>query len=59
MMLGWGLAFRSLVGVALAALIVFPLLARIRSEEALLAEQFGREYAAYRTRTYRLIPGMY
>jgi protein-S-isoprenylcysteine O-methyltransferase Ste14 len=59
MMLGWGLAFRSLVGVALAALIVFPLLARIRSEEALLAEQFGREYAAYRTRTYRLIPRIY
>jgi protein-S-isoprenylcysteine O-methyltransferase Ste14 len=59
MMLGWGLAFRSFVGVGLAVLIVFPLLARIRSEEALLAEHFGSEYAAYRAHTYRLIPWIY
>jgi protein-S-isoprenylcysteine O-methyltransferase Ste14 len=59
MMLGWGLAFRSLVGVAFAFLIILPLLARIRSEEALLAEHFGSEYAAYRARTYRLIPRIY
>jgi protein-S-isoprenylcysteine O-methyltransferase Ste14 len=56
---GWGLAFRSIVGVMLALLMLFPLMARIRSEEALLAEHFGSEYAAYRARTYRLLPGIY
>jgi protein-S-isoprenylcysteine O-methyltransferase Ste14 len=57
--LGWGLAFRSIAGVMLALLMLFPLIARIRSEEALLEEHFGSEYAAYRARTYRLIPGIY
>lgn len=59
MMLGWGLAFRSLVGILLALLVIFPLIARICSEETLLAEHFGSEYAAYRARTYRLIPWLY
>jgi len=57
--LGWGLAFRSGVGVVLAALLVPPLLARIRAEERLLRSQFGNEYDAYRARTSRLIPGLY
>jgi protein-S-isoprenylcysteine O-methyltransferase Ste14 len=57
--LGWGLAFRSGVGVLLTALLIPPLLARIRAEEALLRLQFGREYDAYRARTWRLIPGLY
>ncbi|HVN68146.1 MAG TPA: isoprenylcysteine carboxylmethyltransferase family protein [Candidatus Binatia bacterium] len=57
--LGWGLAFRSLAGVALTVLTVPVIVARIRSEEALLADQFGAEYAAYRARTSRLIPGLY
>ena len=35
------------------------MLARIRSEEALLALYFGAEYDAYRARTARLIPGIY
>jgi protein-S-isoprenylcysteine O-methyltransferase Ste14 len=59
LMLGWALAFRSGLGVILAALIVPPLLARIRSEETLLRAQFGDEYDAYRRRTSRLIPGIY
>jgi Isoprenylcysteine carboxyl methyltransferase (ICMT) family len=59
LMLGWALAFRSGLGVILAALIVPPLLARIRSEETLLRSQFGAEYDAYRRRTSRLIPGIY
>ena len=59
LMLGWALAFRSGLGVILAALIVPPLLARIRSEETLLHSQFGDEYDAYRRRTSRLIPGIY
>jgi protein-S-isoprenylcysteine O-methyltransferase Ste14 len=57
--LGWGLAFRSGVGVAITALLLPPLLARIRAEEALLRSQFGEEYDAYRARTSRLIPGLY
>ena len=57
--LGWALAFRSGVGLLLTALIVPPLLARIRAEEALLRSQFGAEYDAYRSRTTRLLPGIY
>lgn len=59
MSLGWALAFRSLVGVLLVALMLVPLVARIRSEEALLHQQFGAEYDACRARTWRLIPGLY
>jgi protein-S-isoprenylcysteine O-methyltransferase Ste14 len=57
--LGWALAFRSGVGLLLTALLIPPLAARIRSEEALLGSQFGDEYAAYRARTSRMIPGIY
>jgi protein-S-isoprenylcysteine O-methyltransferase Ste14 len=57
--LGWALAFRSAVGVLLTALLIPPLLARIRAEERLLRTQFGDEYDAYRSRTSRLIPGIY
>jgi len=56
---GWGLAFRSAIGVLLALLNIPPLLARIRSEERLLHKHFGQDYDAYRARTYRLIPGFY
>ena len=59
MTLGWGLAFRSVLGVALAVLTVPPLLARIASEERLLAATFGEEYAAWRARTARLLPGIW
>jgi protein-S-isoprenylcysteine O-methyltransferase Ste14 len=57
--LGWALAFRSGIGVLLAALLIPPLVARIRAEEALLRTQFGGEYDAYCRRTSRLIPGIY
>jgi protein-S-isoprenylcysteine O-methyltransferase Ste14 len=57
--LGWALAFRSAVGVLLTALMLPPLLARIRAEERMLCRQFGREYDAYRSRTARLLPGIY
>jgi len=56
---GWGLAFRSGVGVVLTALLLLPLLARIRAEERLLHAQFGAEYENYCARTSRLIPGLY
>jgi protein-S-isoprenylcysteine O-methyltransferase Ste14 len=57
--LGWALAFRSVIGVLLAALNLIPLIARIRSEEALLQSQFGAAYDRYRSSTYRLVPGLY
>jgi protein-S-isoprenylcysteine O-methyltransferase Ste14 len=57
--LGWALAFRSGVGVALTLLMIVPLVARMRSEELLLADRFGSEYEAYRARTWRLIPYVY
>jgi protein-S-isoprenylcysteine O-methyltransferase Ste14 len=57
--LGWALAFRSGVGVLLALLLIPPLIARIRAEEALLRSQFGDQYDAYCRRTSRLIPGLY
>jgi protein-S-isoprenylcysteine O-methyltransferase Ste14 len=57
--LGWALAFRSGIGVLLTALVIPPLVARIRAEETLLGTQFGGEYDAYCSRTSRLIPGIY
>jgi protein-S-isoprenylcysteine O-methyltransferase Ste14 len=57
--LGWGLAFRSGVGVLLALATLVPLVGRIVAEERLLQTQFGREYDAYRARTSRLIPGVW
>jgi protein-S-isoprenylcysteine O-methyltransferase Ste14 len=57
--LGWSLGFRSGVGVLLTALLIPPLLARINAEENLLHSEFGDEYDAYRSQTWRLIPGIY
>ena len=57
--LGWGLAFRSGVGVVLAALLLGPLVGRMNAEEKLLREHFGSEYDAYCACTKRLIPGVY
>lgn len=57
--LGWGLAFRSWIGVMLTAMTLVPLLARIHAEERLLRSQFGEEYAAYCARTSRLVPRLY
>ena len=57
--IGWALVFRSVAGVLLALLYIPPLVARMRSEEALLHAHFGAEYDAYRARTTRLIPGVY
>jgi protein-S-isoprenylcysteine O-methyltransferase Ste14 len=56
---GWGLAFRSGVGLLLAALLVPPLVARMNSEEGLLQSEFGADYDNYRSQTSRLIPGIY
>jgi protein-S-isoprenylcysteine O-methyltransferase Ste14 len=57
--LGWGMAFRSWVGVLFTLLFIPPLLARIRAEERLLGSHFGAGYEAYRARTWRLLPGIF
>lgn len=56
---GWALAFRAGIGLVIAALLLIPLVPRMHAEERLLGEQFGTEYAAYRARTWRLLPGVY
>jgi protein-S-isoprenylcysteine O-methyltransferase Ste14 len=57
--LGWSLAFRSGVGVLLTLLLVPVLLARINAEENLLRDEFGEQYRAYCSHTWRLLPGVY
>lgn len=56
---GWGLGFRAGVGLLLAAMLIPVLIARMNSEERLLQSQFGEQYDDYRSRTSRLIPGIY
>lgn len=58
-LLGWGLVFRGWSGVLIAALLLVPLVLRIRTEERLLRSHFGAEYDAYVARTWRLVPGIY
>ena len=57
--LGWGLAFRSGVGVLVTVLSISVIIARIRAEEVLLREQFGRDYETCCASTSRLIPCLY
>jgi protein-S-isoprenylcysteine O-methyltransferase Ste14 len=57
--LGWALVFHAAAGILITALLLIPLIARIRSEERLLAGHFGAEYERYRARTSRLLPGIY
>ena len=58
-MAGWALAFRSGVGLMLTALVLVPLVSRIRAEERMLRSQFGTEYEAYCAHTWRLVPWVY
>jgi protein-S-isoprenylcysteine O-methyltransferase Ste14 len=59
LLLGWALVFRSAAGVLVSLLLIPPLVARMNSEEALLESEFGEPYAAYRRRTWRLLPFLY
>jgi protein-S-isoprenylcysteine O-methyltransferase Ste14 len=56
---GLALIFRCWLGLFLVVGFLAVLLARIKSEEALLASTFGEEYDAYRRRTWRLVPWLY
>jgi protein-S-isoprenylcysteine O-methyltransferase Ste14 len=55
-MMGWFLVFRCGLGFLLTAVLVPLAIRMIRREEAMLHEEFGDEYAAYKKRTWRLIP---
>jgi protein-S-isoprenylcysteine O-methyltransferase Ste14 len=57
--IGWALVFRSVLGLLLTSVALWLTLVRIDSEEALLSATFGEPYAAYRRRTWRLVPGVY
>jgi len=57
--IGWGLVFRSLLGVAVAIPMTWLIVDRIRVEEDLLASEFGAGWADYRARTWRLVPFVY
>jgi len=57
--IGLALVFRSLPGVVLSLLFLWPLHARMKAEERLLEQTFGDKYRAYRSRTSRLVPGVY
>ena len=53
---GIALAFRSALGLALAAATLLVLLWRIRDEEALMRREFGPAWEVYRRRSWRLVP---
>jgi protein-S-isoprenylcysteine O-methyltransferase Ste14 len=55
-MMGWFLVFRCGAGFVLSVLLLPVAIPLIRREEAMLMEEFGEEYAAYKKRTWRLIP---
>jgi protein-S-isoprenylcysteine O-methyltransferase Ste14 len=57
--IGWMLLFRSLLTFFVLPFAIGIVVSRIHAEEALLASEFGEAYAAYRRRTWRLIPLVY
>jgi protein-S-isoprenylcysteine O-methyltransferase Ste14 len=57
--LGVAFLFRSWIGLTAMFPIVGGLLFRIKDEEALLHNAFGREWDAYHKRSWRLIPYLY
>jgi protein-S-isoprenylcysteine O-methyltransferase Ste14 len=54
--LGAALAFGSALGLVPVAALMFLLLARVRREEAMLAEHFGEAWRAYRSRSSAFWP---
>ena len=55
-MMGWFLVFRCGLGFLLSLLLIPVAIPFIRKEEAMLLQEFGDEYAAYKKRTWRLMP---
>jgi protein-S-isoprenylcysteine O-methyltransferase Ste14 len=57
--IGLSLAFRSWLGLVFVGMLIPVLLWRIHDEEALMHEEFDREWDDYAHRTWRLIPYIY
>ena len=57
--LAWSLLFASAIAWALVPAWLVLIVRRIHREETHMTELFGAEYAAYASRTSRLIPGVY
>jgi protein-S-isoprenylcysteine O-methyltransferase Ste14 len=55
-MLGWFLVFRCGPGILLSLFLIPAAPTLIRREEAMLQEEFGDVYVAYKKRTWRFIP---
>jgi protein-S-isoprenylcysteine O-methyltransferase Ste14 len=55
-MMGWFLVFRCGLGFLLSLVLIPVAIPLIRREEAMLQEEFGDAYLAYKNRTWRLIP---
>jgi protein-S-isoprenylcysteine O-methyltransferase Ste14 len=58
-LIGWVLVFRSSVGLLLAVGGLQLTLARIGTEEELLASEFPQAWAEYCRHSWRLVPGVY
>jgi protein-S-isoprenylcysteine O-methyltransferase Ste14 len=60
MWIGAGLAVLNWITLAVIVLIMISAyIYRVQSEESMLAEAFGEEFAAYKAKTWRLIPFIY
>jgi protein-S-isoprenylcysteine O-methyltransferase Ste14 len=57
--IGLSLLFRSWIGLIVSIPLLVVLLSRIKDEEAVLYEEFGLEWDAYRKQSWRLIPFLY
>ncbi len=56
---GISCVFRSWIGLAASVVFLAVLLFRLRDEEAVLHQEFGGDWEAYCTRSWRLIPYFY
>jgi protein-S-isoprenylcysteine O-methyltransferase Ste14 len=56
---GIALTFRSWLALTLDGAIVLVLLWRIRDEESLMLQEFGKDWVTYSAKTWRLLPFLY
>jgi protein-S-isoprenylcysteine O-methyltransferase Ste14 len=56
---GISLTFRSLLGIMLVMVLAAVLVWRVFAEEKMMHQEFGKEWEAYRAKTWRLIPYLF
>lgn len=56
---GISLTFRSLLGIMLVIVLSAVLVWRVFAEEKMMHQEFGKEWEAYRAKTWRLIPYLF